>query len=148
MGETAAHREVLIVDDDADVRRCLVELLSRAGIRACHAFDGQDALDQVRSGAPPCVMVVDLDMPRLAGADLVAALQADPGRAAIPVVSMTAGRAPLPFCPRAHLAKPFVFGDLLEVLFRECRSCGVCDGPGPVVGSIFDARRRYDAARR
>jgi CheY-like chemotaxis protein len=136
------RREVLVVDDDADVRCCLLEFLSHAGIGAHAAFDGQDALDQIRSRAPPCLIVLDVDMPRVTGPQLIAALRADSTHAKIPVVSMSAGTPCLDLQTRAHVAKPFAFAQLLEILFRECRLCGLCDGDGPVVGSIFDARQR------
>ncbi len=135
---------MLVVDDDSDVRSCLLEFLSSAGIAARGALDGRDALDQVESGPPPCVILLDLDMPRLTGPELVAALRAASSSADIPLVSMTAGTAPIDLPTRAHVAKPFALAQLLEILFRECRRCALCDGAGPVVGSIFDARVRVD----
>lgn len=144
--DTLGRREVLVVDDDADVRVCLVEYLCHAGVAASQAVDGQDALDRVRSGSPPCAIVLDLDMPRLSGPELVAALRADAGHAGIPIISMSARRPPFGLRTRAHLAKPFAFEDLLAILFRECRLCGACDRSRPVVGSLFVARQRSMSA--
>jgi len=120
-----------------------LEFLLHNGISARAAVDGQDALDQIRSRAKPCVIVLELDMPRVTGPQLIAALRADSAHS-IPVVSMTAATTPVDLQTRAHLAKPFALSQLLEVLFRECRRCGLCDGDGPVLGSLFDARQRYD----
>lgn len=139
-------RKVLVVDDDSDVRSCLMEFLSRAGIPAHGAVDGRDALEQVLSGPPPCLIVLDLDMPRLTGQELIAAVRADSRCANIPLVSMTAGPEPVDLATCAHITKPFAFARLLDILFRECRRCALCDGDGPVVGSIFHARSRVDRA--
>jgi CheY-like chemotaxis protein len=147
-GDALGRRKVLVVDDDADVRCCLVEFLSRAGIAAAGALDGQDALEQVQSGTPPCLIVVDLEMPRLTGPELIAALRMDSRWAGIPLVSMTAGPAPVDLATCAHIPKPFEFAQLLEIVFSECRRCALCDGDGPVVGSIFDARLLADRAVR
>jgi CheY-like chemotaxis protein len=147
-GDALGRRKVLVVDDDSDVRSCLLEFLSRAGIAAGGALDGQDALEQIQSGPPPCLIVLDLEMPRLTGPELIAALRADSRCASIPLVSMTAGPSPVDLPTCAHFAKPFEFARLLEVVFSECRRCALCDGEGPVVGSIFDARSRVDRSLR
>ena len=137
-------REVMVVDDDADVRCALVEFLTHEGISSFHAFDGLDALEHLGNGPPPCAIVLDLDMPRLAGPAFVAVLRGDLRLPRIPVFTMTAGAEPLGLDTEGHLSKPFAMQSLLAMLFVFCRSCGVCDGAGPVVGSIFRARRRAD----
>jgi CheY-like chemotaxis protein len=149
-GEQAARgrvqRQVMIVDDDADVGCALVELLAHHGISALRVFDGLEALERLRAGHTPCSIVLDVDMPRLDGPALVAALRVDPALSRIPVVTMTAGVPPTGLNTDGHLEKPFDAEALLAALFRLCRSCGVCDGDGPVVGSVFAARRRADLA--
>jgi CheY-like chemotaxis protein len=139
-------REVMVVDDDADVRCALVEFLAHHGISAFHAFDGLDALERIRAGCKPCSIVLDVDMPRLDGPALVAALRVDPMLPKIPVVTMTAGVQPAGLNTDGHLQKPFDVEALRAALFGICRSCGVCDGDGPVVGSVFAARQRADLA--
>jgi CheY-like chemotaxis protein len=140
------QREVMVVDDDADVRCALIELLADEGISALHAFDGLDALERIRAGCTPCSILLDVDMPRLDGPALVAALRMDPFHSKIPVVTMTAGAQPAGLTKDGHLQKPFDVEALLAALFRICRSCGVCDGDGPVIGSVFAARERADLA--
>jgi CheY-like chemotaxis protein len=142
------QREVMVVDDDADLRCALVGLLAHHGISAVHAFDGLDALERIRAGCAPCAIVLDVDMPRLDGSGLVAALRADPAPARIPVVTMTAGARPAGLDTDGHLPKPFTSETLLAELFKICRSCGVCDGEGPVIGSVFASRQRADLAAR
>jgi CheY-like chemotaxis protein len=134
----------MVVDDDADVRSALVELLAHQGIPAVHAFDGLDALERIRGGCTPCSIVLDVDMPRLDGPALVGALREDLALSEIPVVTMTAGVRPAGLDTDGHLQKPFDDEALLAALFTVCRSCGVCDGEGPVIGSIFASRQRAD----
>lgn len=145
---TGLLRAVMVVDDDADVRSALVECLAHEGISASHAFDGLDALERIRAGCTPCTIVLDVDMPRLNGPALVAALRVDPMLSKIPVVTMTAGAQPAGLRTDGHLQKPFDVEALRATLFRTCRSCGVCDGDGPVIGSVFAARKRADVAAR
>lgn len=64
---------VLIADNDAAVSALLTEVLTRQGIVVRHAFDGEAAVLMAR--APEVrVMVCDIDMPRLSGAEVVEAL--------------------------------------------------------------------------
>ncbi|BDG05080.1 response regulator [Anaeromyxobacter oryzae] len=144
---TSGQRQVLVVDDDRDLRGVLVEALGESGIGAVDAFDGVDALEKVRAGAPPCALLLDLDMPRLTGHDVVAELRGDRALSRIPVITMTAAAAPLGLQTHGHLAKPFALESMLGLLFRACRCCALCDGAGPVVGSIFAARRAADRMR-
>jgi CheY-like chemotaxis protein len=68
---------VLIVDDDPGIRKMLVEVLTLEGYPTETANDGGEALDLLpRSG--PRVVLLDLLMPRVDGADVVAALEQQP----------------------------------------------------------------------
>jgi CheY-like chemotaxis protein len=140
------RREVMVVDDDEGVRCAVIALLSEQGISAREAIDGLDGLERVRSGPPPCAIVLDVDMPRLSGPALVAALRADPNLPRLPVVTMSAGIEPVGLDTDGHLPKPFAAQSLVAALFKICRSCAACDGGGPVVGSVFVARRAADLA--
>jgi CheY-like chemotaxis protein len=138
--EASAYRVVLVVDDDEGLRNALLESLCAAGIAASGACDGVDALERIRTGCHPCAILLDMDMPRLDGPGVVAAVRADRTTADVPIITMTAGRAPRAPETQGHLAKPFELGSMLALLFEACRSCGRCDGEGPV-GSMFLARR-------
>jgi DNA-binding response OmpR family regulator len=58
--------EVLVVDDDPDVRGMLTFTLGARGFTVREAKDGHDALDELEQRAPDC-MVLDLMMPGLDG---------------------------------------------------------------------------------
>jgi DNA-binding response OmpR family regulator len=61
---------VLVVDDDASVRAMLGYILEDAGYVVREAQDGVDALDELRSHRPDC-MVLDLMMPRVDGVEVL-----------------------------------------------------------------------------
>lgn len=81
---------VLIVEDDPDTREMLATLLSTEGFRAVAAEDGLEALHllrTVRRRAPetPCLVLLDLKMPRLSGQEFRRAQLGDPMLAGVPV---------------------------------------------------------------
>jgi CheY-like chemotaxis protein len=82
---------VLIVDDDEDFRRALVEIVSHEGFRVETATSGIEALDKLRWGLRPCVVLLDMQMAKMTGWDFRAEQRRDSTLAAIPVIAMTAG---------------------------------------------------------
>src|SRR5690349_14816755 len=83
----AGHRcGVLIVDDDADVRELLRMSLGAAGYRVATVPDGREALHYLRSHADICMIVLDLMLPSMDGAQFRAAQLRDRSLAWIPVI--------------------------------------------------------------
>jgi chemosensory pili system protein ChpA (sensor histidine kinase/response regulator) len=76
---------VMVVDDSLTVRRLSGRLLARAGYEVSTAKDGQDALQQIQRTVPELV-VLDLEMPRMDGFELVRELRSDPRTATVPIV--------------------------------------------------------------
>lgn len=111
-----AERHILVIEDDADVRSALAEALRDAGLCVDLAADGAEALEQLRAGPAPSVIVLDLRMPRLGGIELLRELRADPRFEHLPVITMTAGTDPGDGRVLAHLEKPFDLDDLLEIV--------------------------------
>ncbi len=58
---------VLVVEDDVDLREAVYALLDEAGVAVIRADDGEEALDLLRSGLRPAVVLLDLMMPRMNG---------------------------------------------------------------------------------
>jgi two-component system, chemotaxis family, chemotaxis protein CheY len=79
----------LVVDDVALNRLILRRFLSRLGFEVTEAFDGADALEKLHDGPAPEVALVDWNMPRMDGLDLVRAVRADPGLASTRLVMVT-----------------------------------------------------------
>ena len=84
------NRTVLVIEDDPDVRNALAELLSGEGYQVSATADGAEALDTLRGGLLPSVIVLDLMMPNMDGWDFRRAQLEDPTLAPVPVVLLTA----------------------------------------------------------
>ncbi len=81
---------ILVVEDDPDVRSALAELLSGEGYDVAVTADGGEALETLRAGLLPSVILLDLMMPNVDGWDFRRAQLDDPKLAAVPVVLLTA----------------------------------------------------------
>ena len=123
--EVAANNPfcVLVVDDDPSIRRMIVAALKRDGYVFHEAPNGKEALDLMRSEHPN-VVVLDLMMPILSGWDVLQARELEPDLKSIPVIIISANRAPevatavdMGIC--AFLPKPFDIG-ALSALVRSC----------------------------
>jgi CheY-like chemotaxis protein len=79
---------VLLVEDDEHAREFLRLALTSHGYEVIAVRDGLDALRRIEL-APPAVIVLDLGLPRVGGADVVNELAAHPETRAIPVVVVT-----------------------------------------------------------
>lgn len=115
---------VLVVDDDQDICEVLVMILQANGYQAVAATDGADALAKLRSGClRPCVILLDLMMPGMNGAQFRAEQMNDPALAAIPVVVLSGdGRTPekASTIGLEWLKKPVDFDALLTMVRRFC----------------------------
>jgi chemosensory pili system protein ChpA (sensor histidine kinase/response regulator) len=107
---TSAPR-VLVVDDSISIRRTLEQTLTRAGFEVEMARDGIEALDRMLVSTPR-VVVLDIEMPRLDGYELLTILRGTPQFADVPVVMLTSRAAEkhrehaLQLGARAYLVKP------------------------------------------
>jgi two-component system chemotaxis response regulator CheY len=77
---------VLVVEDHADMQWLETAVLQNAGIETMLACDGVEALELLRSQPPPDAIVTDIDMPRMNGHQLIAALAEIPALRGIPIV--------------------------------------------------------------
>lgn len=85
-----ADRSVLVVGDDPELRTIYQEVLSDGGFKVVAARDGLDALEILDGGAMPCVMVLDLRMPRMSGWELADRLHADGRWRHVPLIVVAA----------------------------------------------------------
>ena len=86
MGET---RLILIVDDEPDLRELLAFNLRQAGFRSAEAASGAEALARARA-LKPALVLLDLNLPDLAGTEVCRLLKAEPQTAEIPILMLTA----------------------------------------------------------
>src|SRR5436853_7185495 len=121
---------VVIVDDDHDMRELLATVLAAKGFHTVTAEDGLEGLHvlrTVRHRAPdvPCLVLLDLKMPRLSGNEFRRAQLGDPIVATVPIAVMSgavdAAEHAATLGAVATLTKPIDFDVLLEVV-RRCRA--------------------------
>ena len=110
---------VLVVEDNPDMQRYVSRILS-AQYRVAVAKDGVEGLEQARA-LQPALILTDMMMPRMSGADLLAAIRGDAGLRATPVIFLTARAGTearvesLEAGADDYIAKPF---EELEMLAR------------------------------
>jgi phosphate regulon transcriptional regulator PhoB len=81
--------EVLVVEDEPDIRGLIVHHLTQDGFRCRTAGDGAEALAQLRAG-PPDLIVLDLMLPGMNGLEVTRRLRAEPAWARLPIIMLTA----------------------------------------------------------
>lgn len=122
MTEQPPDATILVVDDAADWREVLRELLEAEGYRVAAAGDGLMAIELLNAGTRPCALLMDLMMPAMDGWDLHAHLRSRPEWAGIPVIIISA------FWPTRReappdtvvLQKPVPAEEILRVVRETC----------------------------
>jgi diguanylate cyclase (GGDEF)-like protein len=85
---TAENPTVLVVEDSPTARAVLRKSLVAHGFAVTEAFDGEEALSQARATTFD-VILLDVEMPKLDGYQVISELKADPELQSIPVVFLT-----------------------------------------------------------
>jgi CheY-like chemotaxis protein len=121
--QSVAHCPVLIVEDDADLREMMAQLLSLEGFHTVAVANGREALDYLYNGKKPDVILLDLMMPVMDGWEFRRHQQADPSLAQVPVVILSALDASRAADVRAaaFLKKPLDFDRLLQLVRSYCQ---------------------------
>lgn len=87
---TSNGATLCVIDDDADIREMLGEVLTFEGYRVILATDGESALKSLHASAQPCCLILlDLMMPRMNGWEFRRRQIQDPALASIPVLLLT-----------------------------------------------------------
>src|SRR5574341_2434442 len=81
-----AQRDILIVDDDRQVREVLQQIFASAGYNCLVANDGREGVEVFKTGRPPLI-VTDLKMPVMTGIELLQRVRAIDGDAAVIVLT-------------------------------------------------------------
>jgi two-component system, chemotaxis family, chemotaxis protein CheY len=82
-------KKVLVVDDSETVRQQLGDALGQAGLEVVEASDGIEGLERVAEHPDLAILVLDVNMPRLNGLDMLDRLKEDPKTASLPVLILT-----------------------------------------------------------
>jgi CheY-like chemotaxis protein len=120
--EAAQRCLVAIVEDDAEFRNMLRELLEEEDYRVIAVANGAEALETLRGSSLPSVILLDVSMPVMDGFDFLRHRNDDPRLSKVPVVLVT--NAKPHERPTAGVSdvvrKPI---DIDEILFAIKRYC-------------------------
>jgi two-component system response regulator MprA len=119
------RNDVLAVDDDYDVLFALQDVLEMEGYRVIPARSGREALELLRRGLRPAVILLDLMMPEVSGWEFRAQQASDPELASIPVVVVSgqglSDREVASLGVDGYLKKPVDLDQLLNAVGRYAR---------------------------
>lgn len=88
--ETPEATTILIVDDSVSVRRVLANLIKNSGWHPITAKDGIDAMETLQTlKRPPDAILLDIEMPRMDGYELLSQIRSQDSTLATPVVMLT-----------------------------------------------------------
>jgi CheY-like chemotaxis protein len=104
---------ILVVDDEPAQRFALRRIFERAGHEVTDAGNGAAALRAVRE-APPDLVVTDMMMPVMGGAELIERLRRDPATVGIPILAAS-GDPHLAVGADAIISKPYKHQRLIEI---------------------------------
>jgi signal transduction histidine kinase/DNA-binding response OmpR family regulator len=80
--------DVLVVDDDPNLRELVRQQLSERGYNVRQASDGNEAISEVRKSKPELI-ILDVMMPGISGFDVAAVLKSDPDTRGIPIIILS-----------------------------------------------------------
>jgi len=81
-------KQILVVDDDTNIRQLLRQELENEGYQVIEAENGQDAVAKTKT-LQPDLIILDIMMPELSGFDVAAVLKNDPRTLDIPIVILS-----------------------------------------------------------
>ncbi len=81
--------KIMVVDDEPDVRNVVARLLKRRGYEVEVCESAEEAIEKLRSGERPDLLLMDLMMPGMSGIDACRLIKSDPELKDIPVVILT-----------------------------------------------------------
>jgi CheY-like chemotaxis protein len=125
-------RRVLVVEDHADSRDLIRQILQSVGVQVQVARDGAEAL-RVVTGAPPDLILCDLIMPIMDGFAFLDRIRRTPAVKHVPVIAVTAmgGDGDLQRTWRAgfdgHLTKPIDYDSVVGTVDRVLGARGLPD---------------------
>lgn len=126
--------KILLAEDDDGHATLIQRNLQRAGVinEIVHVKDGQEALDYLRGDGAyvgrgnhvPTLMLLDINMPRVNGIDVLREVKATPATAALPVIMLTTTDDPreVQRCYElgcsVYLTKPVQYPEFVEAIKR------------------------------
>lgn len=119
----SARQQVLVADDDDEIREFLTRALAKHGYEVLKASSGREAMALIRE-AKPSLVLLDILMPGMDGVDICKTMRADAELSRVPVIFASAldqgklHQVADEAGATDYLAKPLTLGDLLNVVGR------------------------------
>ncbi len=119
------HR-ILVIDDEAEIRHSVIEVLRTKNYDIVSAADGRSGVEMARQFLPDLI-ICDIQMPYLNGYDVLVQLRSDPNTMSIPFIFLTAlgtkdhVRQGMSFGADDYLTKPFRIRDLFDAVEARLR---------------------------
>ncbi|WP_426755647.1 response regulator [Myxococcus sp. Y35] len=126
---SGVQAQVLIVEDDPDVRGAMAEALHDEGFEVSMAINAVEALRVLAALEAACLVLLDWEIPRVDGRGLLERLRRDERFAGTQVVVMSAEPGPVPSGAVGVLRKPVRLEALLEAVRRHCPAHGAVRTP-------------------
>lgn len=124
-GGMPARTKVLLVEDDADIRRLYAIGLNQRGYEVKLAANGAEAVDRILAERPDFILL-DWMMPLMGGGEVVSKLEGRDGTDQIDIIVISGqpAPAPLPTRVRAWLTKPLTIDELVHEIDRPAPAAG------------------------
>ena len=143
---------ILIVEDDRDIAELVRRYLEKAGFSVEVCVSGRDGMTALTE-RPPDLVVLDLMLPHMSGADICHAARANPATALIPIIMLTARSeeaeriAGLEIGADDYIAKPFSPNELVArvraLLRRATRGAKLTPAASVAYGDIVVDTERH-----
>ncbi len=124
------NRTVLVVDDDQDLLDVIQFVLEGERFSVLTARSGEEALERLRGGLRPVLVLLDLMMPVMNGWEFLERVVTQPALREIPVLVLTASEPESVPGAVGVLRKPFDLNVLIEAVERHARARGGDGGGG------------------
>jgi CheY-like chemotaxis protein len=103
MSSTSAP--ILVVEDHPEMLDTVVTVLERQGWAAVTARNGEEALDQLKNGLRPSLLLIDLMLPKVSGWDLLQNVLEEPEWREIPTLVITGSPERISALPQTCVAQ-------------------------------------------
>ncbi len=142
---------VMVVDDSITVRRVSQRLLQREGYRVVTAADGLQALEKLQ-GEVPCVVLSDIEMPRMDGFDLLRNIRAQQALQQLPIIMITSRIAQkhrdhaMELGANHYLGKPYSDEELMGLVHHYAlgKPLPAASGAAPIAAALSAAGASSD----
>lgn len=112
---------ILVVEDDADIRFALEQILELEGYRVFSAANGHEGMQLLQTSERPCLILLDLMMPLMNGWQFMEVQRIDTRISTIPtIVVSAAGDCVQRTTANGYLKKPIDISSLLETVRLYC----------------------------